>query len=698
MAKDLQQLKEEIRSRTEILDVIGQYTTLKRAGKNWKGLCPFHADRNPSFNVQPEKQIYKCFSCGEGGDVFTFVQKKENLDFIEALEFLARRAGIPFEWEHTSPEHKSEREELLALNAMAVAYFQDRLAKSEDAKAYLNQRALLKSTQEQFEIGFAPPDWEGLTFYLQRKGANLAMAAKAGLIKVRQPEGNGYYDTFRNRLMFPIHDLNMRPIAFGGRAMGDDPAKYLNTEQTPLFDKSRTLYGLAFARKSLSETKPPIFVEGYIDVITAHQAGYTQCVATLGTSMTEEHGRILARYSPRVLICYDADSAGIKATLRGASVWESLGIENGEVRIVRLPEGDDPDSILKRGDGATFQKALDSAVPRADFQIDLALKNHTLDTAEARSEALKLILPILASLPNALDRDRYIQRYAYLHPAYSFQLNRAVSQITTEVDRLQQKARASASPREQGYPLTENTNRGAMREMPPYDASPKRTSQAKPGAAFPMTREVRRKGGCKDTPPILTDYTPPSTELPPRSRAQKAEDLLLRALFTAEWRTYLLTHITEEDFITANARLLWEQIARTPATNSGTIDTHQLLAQIEAEETQLPEEDPFQEEIDRLYMPQNAILRTDSAKLSYYLREILEESFAGIANDPMTEASVQDCIGQLRRHRLDREVREILQKLQSAENLSDAERQDLLRLYHQKMLERRGSTPQTEAK
>ncbi|HLJ54842.1 MAG TPA: DNA primase, partial [Chthonomonadaceae bacterium] len=302
--RDLQAIKEEVRARSDIVEVIGGYTRLKRAGKSWKGLCPFHADKKPSFDVSPALQYYTCWSCGEKGDVFRFIERKENLDFMGALEFLARRAGIPFERRALSGEHLGEREQMAAINALAVSYFREKLAASQDAQNYLARRGILKQTQEQWDLGFAPPEWEGLAYYLQRKRADLGIAARLGLIRAR--EGGGHFDTFRNRLIFPIHDLQGRVVAFGGRAMGDDPAKYLNSDQSPLFDKSRTLYGLVFARNTISPATPAVFVEGYVDVITAHQAGFRQCVATLGTSLTEEHARLLARYSPRVIICYDA--------------------------------------------------------------------------------------------------------------------------------------------------------------------------------------------------------------------------------------------------------------------------------------------------------------------------------------------------------------------------------------------------------
>ena len=469
MERDLQSVKDEIRVRTDIVELIGNYTRLKKSGKNWTGLCPFHADKKPSFTVYADTGYYRCWSCGEKGDIFTFVQKKENLDFIESLEWLARRAGVIFERGAGNAEKRSEREEMLALNDMAVKFFQDRLTKSQDAKEYLVNRALLKTTIDQWDIGFAPPEWDALTEHLHQKRANLALAAKIGLIKQRKQEGTGFYDAFRNRVMFPIHDLNGRVIAFGGRAMSsEEAAKYLNSEQSDLFDKSRTLYGLYFARKKLGTEIAPVFVEGYVDVIATHQAGFTQCVATLGTSMTEEHARMLARYNPRVIICYDSDNAGIKATLRGAEVWEKGGVEGAEVRVARLPAGDDPDSILRRGETSAFQLALDNAVPRVDFEIELALKRHNITAEEGRENALNELIPIFATIKSQSQRGKYADKFAYLHPLNGrFGIERAIEQIMTDIETYARQTNHGQSPRDRGYPLSQQANNAPLSETPP---------------------------------------------------------------------------------------------------------------------------------------------------------------------------------------------------------------------------------------
>ncbi len=685
MARDLQQQKEEIRDRSDILAVIGQYTRLVRAGKNWKGLCPFHSDRNPSFYVNPQGQFYKCFSCGESGDIFTFIQKKENLDFLETMEYLAKRAGIEFERRESTPEAKSEREEMFELNRLAVEYFKERLALSPDAQAYLAKRALLKPTQEQFDIGYAPPDWEGLSFYLQRKGANIPLAIKLGLLKSRAPANNGTYDTFRNRLMFPIHDLNQKVIAFGGRAMGDDPAKYLNSEQSAIFDKSRTLYGLCFARKHLTEKNPPVFVEGYVDVITAHQAGFTQCIATLGTSMTEEHGRLLVRYSPKVIACYDGDAAGIKATLRASAIWESLGVENAEARIARLPAGEDPDSVIKRGDTALFQKALDTAIPRVEYQIELALQSYDLDNMDERGNALKELLSILATISSLVDRDRYIQRYAYLHPTYAYNAGRAIMQIAAEVEEIAVRTKGNISARQQGYPLTEQANRAPLAEQPQGERPPTAPSQV----PFPHTREYKGKGqNRRDASRRLSDPSTPSTTLPQMTGAEKVERQILRGLFEADWRSLILSRLTSEQMVTPAGKQLFDRIARTPANAEGQIDKARLLHELEAEEENPNEEDdPFAN--DHELKERYGLAENSPVKLSITIKDFLEESVSIVSNEPLSEASINDCIRRIGKYNEDRQKQELAQLLQRTDTSAE-ERAHYLRQYHQKVRELRG--------
>ena len=705
MERDLQDIKEEIRARTDIVEIIGTYTRLKRSGKRWMGLCPFHADKNPSFSVSPDIGHYRCWSCGESGDLFKFVGKKENLDFIETVEFLAKRAGIAFERKGVDREKASEREQAFALNEIAARFFQERLAKSPDAQTYLAGRAILKSTQDQFQIGFAPPDWEALSFHLQKSRQDMALALKIGLIKERKEGGSGYYDTFRNRLMFPIFDVNGRVIAFGGRAMGDDKAKYLNSEGSLIFDKSRTLYGLNFARKKLSGHIPAVFVEGYVDVITAHQAGFSQCVATLGTSMTEEHARLLVRYNPKVVICYDSDSAGIKATLRGAAVWESIGIEGAEVRVARLPAGDDPDSILKRGETALFQKALDEAIPRVAFQLELTLKAHDLGTPDGRADALAEAIPVLATVPHLTVRDRYAQQVAYLHTSFSYDPNRATQQILADAAAYAKQSHA----RDRNYPLSEDANRGPLENQPPPPAHrpPSREQWGKTEPWSPPRSDGNgggnsggnRSGGAygngnygngsygnggwrkrkPDGP--LSDTTPPPLTAPPVSGAEKAERQLLRAVFQPEFRAFLLGSLRPELLVTANGRRLFEMVARTPASPDGGVDPQPVLRRVEAEEEGANGAEGGSGEMSGENPP---------AKLSAFIRDVLEDFRSITSNEPLNEAVIRDCIRRLERHRDEQTRRDLLRR---AETLLTEDQQIAEREYQRRTREMKGSQP-----
>lgn len=757
MENDLQAIKEEIRARVDIVEVIGNYTRLKRTGKNWTGLCPFHADKKPSFSVVPHLGIYKCFSCGEAGDLFKFVQKKENLEFIEALEWLARRAGIPFERRGVDPQKASEREQMLALNQMARDFFLDRLAKSPEAQEYLyTKRAIFKSTQEQFDIGYAPPEWEGLTYFLQRKKANLELAAKIGLVKSRQQEGNGHYDAFRNRLIFPIHDVSGRIIAFGGRDMsGQEDAKYINSPESPLFDKSNTLYGLYFGKKKLSGDTPAVFVEGYVDVVMAHQAGFSQCIATLGTSMTEGHARMLARYNPKAIICYDADRAGINATLKGAAIWEAQAVEGAEVRVARLPAGDDPDSLLKRGETAAFQAALDNAIPRVDFQMELALQRHDIKTEEGKSAALAEIIPILASVRMLTQRDRYAQKFAFLHPSHGTSIGRAVEQILADAETYARLSKNGQAPRNQGYPLTEQANRGPLagEPLPPTykppteqnwgEANWPHTENVAPGnqsgnaapnadyrphGAYPSNQNINGNGypgnGYRSNngngssgyvrddngkwrkrkpqgPP--TDPTPPSLAAPELTGAEKAERQLLRALFMPEWRVSILNdrRVRPELFLSEPGRRLFALIARTPAQADGSIDPLPLLYHAEDEENaeRNTENGPVRDPQGRSAPDAPPVLDNKastsplSSKLSTFIRDLLEDSVFLVSNERLNETVVADCIRRLEREAQDRQKRELVAILQHADTLPPEQQRQFIAEYHQKMRAMRGSPP-----
>jgi len=399
------------------------------------GLCPFHNEKTPSFHVNPERQRWKCFGCGEGGDVFTFIQKIDNLTFREALEHLARKVGVEIRRTQQSAKVYTEKDIVLRANNVACEFFRSQLRESSRALGYLERRGLSESTIEKYLIGYAPDSWDGLLNHLIKQRLDPAEAVKAGLLIARE-DGKGFYDRFRDRLIFPILDLSERVVGFGGRALGDDPAKYLNTPETPLFIKSRTLYGLNRARRAISAEDRVIVVEGYMDAITAQEAGFENTVATMGTALTEDHVNIIARFTNNVVLAFDADSAGMAAALRSAPVFERAGLN---IRIISMPAGEDPDSLLRSGDRSTFSKLVERALPVADYRVKLVLSKHDLQTDEGKAAALKEAAGILAEVDSIVERERLIRYLARYHPNFATGTSLAEDHIRMEVMRFRSR-------------------------------------------------------------------------------------------------------------------------------------------------------------------------------------------------------------------------------------------------------------------
>jgi DNA primase len=436
---------EEIRSRLNILEIISEYVTIKRAGKNHKGLCPFHAEKTPSFTVSEEFQTWHCFGCGEHGDLFTFLMKVESLTFAEAMERLAKRAGV--EIERNQNRGVSRREQLVRINNLAAVFYSELLKRTPVALDYLRRRGLADSTMQQFRLGYAPPGWDGLLQHLTKQGVNLTDASEAGLL--RRNDRGGYYDWFRHRIIFPILDIQERVIGFGGRAFTDDQPKYLNSPDTPLFSKTRSLYGLNLARKHMSEIERAMVTEGYMDVITAHQAGFTECVATLGTALTADQIKILSRYTKNVRLAYDADSAGMKAAMRGASMFEEAECD---VRIVRLPAGDDPDSLIRSGKTAEFHDALENALPVTDYKIELIVQKHDLSSSAGRAAMLREASKVLAEVGTNAERERYIKLLARYHPNFETGTTRAEDHIRRDIEGMLRDGHPGANQAFRGSP------------------------------------------------------------------------------------------------------------------------------------------------------------------------------------------------------------------------------------------------------
>ena len=417
---------DEVRSRTDIVSLVERYVTLRRAAGKLKGLCPFHSEKTPSFVVSPEIGRWYCFGqCGEGGDVFKFIQKIENLSFPEALERLALQAGVtltprsprpaPGQTGGSSAPEPGEKDRMYRVNALALRFYRDVLARSSVAREYLQERGLAHAVQEDFALGFAADEWDGLCRFLMQKGAPLPDAEKAGLIAIGE---RGPYDRLRGRLIFPIFDVQERPIAFGGRLIAEarpGQPKYWNSPETPVFSKSKTLYGLSRARKAIAAREQAIVVEGYTDVIACHQAGFENVVATLGTSLTEEHVQMLARLASVVLLAFDADSAGLKAAGRAAQIFEAQEVD---VRVLDLPEGDDPDSLLKSGKRRVFEQAIETALPLTEYRIKRLIRKGPAETERDRVALFRKALPILATVPSILEREQYVKLLAPYHPHY----------------------------------------------------------------------------------------------------------------------------------------------------------------------------------------------------------------------------------------------------------------------------------------
>lgn len=398
----------EVRSRNNIVDVVGSYVRLDKKGANYWGLCPFHGEHTPSFSVNANKQIFHCFGCGEGGNVISFIMKYENITFPEAVKELASRAGIELPEAQVSDEDKkkaSRKLRLLEVNKEAATFFyrQLRTPHGEKGMQYLRGRALSDETMQKFGLGYAGMNGRDVVDYLRSKGFSDAEIKDSGLASAS--EKNGLSSPFWNRVMYPIMDANHRVIGFGGRVMGDAKPKYLNSPETEIFDKRRNLYGFVFARTSRAGYY--ILCEGYMDVIAMHQAGFNNAVASLGTALTEEQAKLLSRTSNKVLLAYDSDGAGVKAALRAIGILKGAGIS---ARVIDMRPCKDPDEFMKTYGKEAFQERIDKAENSFYYQIRMESGNYNMSEAEGRTEFARMIAKRLCEeFPEALERDNYLQ-------------------------------------------------------------------------------------------------------------------------------------------------------------------------------------------------------------------------------------------------------------------------------------------------
>ena len=398
---------EEVRMKNDIVDVISQYVKLTRKGSSYFGLCPFHNEKTPSFSVTPSKQMYYCFGCGAGGNVYNFIMEYENYSFGEALSHLADRAGVELpkiEYSREAREKAEQRAALLEINKLAAQYFYYQLRREggKTAYGYLTGRGLSEETIRKFGLGYSDKYSDDLYKYLKGKGYSDELLRESGLFNV--DERRGMYDKFWNRVIFPIMDVNNRVIGFGGRVMGDGKPKYLNSPETKIFDKSRNLYGLNVARTTRKNYL--ILCEGYMDVIAMHQAGFTNAVASLGTALTSGHASLVKRYTKEVLLLYDSDGAGIRAALRAIPILREAGVTS---RVVSLKPWKDPDEFIKNEGAEAFEERLNQAMDSFMFRVHIAEQEFAMDAPQGQNQFFERCAEMLLELSDELERNLFFK-------------------------------------------------------------------------------------------------------------------------------------------------------------------------------------------------------------------------------------------------------------------------------------------------
>ncbi len=415
MAGITKHIIEQIRSRCDIVEVIGDFVPLQRAGASYKALCPFHKEKTPSFNVNPQRQMFYCFGCHAGGDVFRFIMLRENVDFPTALRMLAEKAGVRLEFDETKGRGP-DKTLLYKINADAAAFYHEMLASGQgsDARAYLKNRALGQEAIREFMIGCAPDAWDAILKWGERKGYAPEALESAGLVLRKSDAaraGGGWYDRFRNRVMFPICDEQGRVVGFSGRTLDDNDrsAKYVNTPDTLLFHKSHILYALHKARSHILESREAIICEGQIDVIRCHLAGFRSAVAAQGTAFTEDHARVIRRYADGVILVFDSDNAGRDATIRAAGMFLKASLV---VKVASVPPGEDPDSFLRKNGADAFARILRSAVSPVRFYARTLIDREDIKTEAGVLRAARSMLELIANSPDSVQRARLIDEAA----------------------------------------------------------------------------------------------------------------------------------------------------------------------------------------------------------------------------------------------------------------------------------------------
>ncbi len=427
---------EEIKNAADIVEVVSDYVLLKKTGKNYSGLCPFHSEKDASFTVSPAKQIFHCFGCNTGGNVFNFLIRHDGVSFPEAVRLLARRYGIDLPERKMSQamrEQISEREKLLAINRMARDYYHWNLlhdSYGEQAMAYLRNRAITPSIIDRFQLGYARNTWDGLREYLQKKRVPIDLIEKSGLV-ISRKSGSGFYDRFRERIVFPIYNLNKQVIGFGGRVLDASLPKYLNSPETPVYSKSKSLYGLHLARNKCRETRTIYIVEGYFDLLALHQYGVENAGATLGTALTTEHIHMIKGFAEKVILVFDGDEAGIQASLRSVGIFIEKGMQ---ARVMLLPKGHDPDSFMRKYDLEAFEELAAKSRSVITFIMESAQKKFGL-SVEGKMRIIEELKMPLASIEDSTAQETYIKEVSEHLGVKEYSLKEKVDKAAVEIQK-----------------------------------------------------------------------------------------------------------------------------------------------------------------------------------------------------------------------------------------------------------------------
>jgi DNA primase len=425
-----EEIIEEVLHKTDIVQVISEYVLLKKRGRNYFGICPFHQEDTPSFSVSPDKQIFYCFGCNAGGNALKFLMLKEGISYPEAIRMIATKAGvhIPDAYNTNNTREDRERQRSYKIIAAAAKFFQQHLLyhKHHEARNYLQGRNVSSDMIEAFQIGYAPNGWNNLRDFLISKGARVDELLQLGLIVTSQ-QGTNHYDRFRNRVMLPIHDAAGRVVGFGGRSIDGSNPKYLNSPETSYFNKRHLLYGLHLARSAIRDCGYAVVMEGYLDVVAAHQFGIKNVVATLGTALTRDQVKLLMRYTDEIIISYDADAAGVQAAIRGLDIIQQLGCR---VKVLHIPEGKDPDDFIRANGAEGWNNLIKSAYNLIDYKLYIALKKGIPTSVAEKIAVLQEVVPNLSNIKNSVEQEESIKKVASA-------LNLSWESVMSEINRYQ---------------------------------------------------------------------------------------------------------------------------------------------------------------------------------------------------------------------------------------------------------------------